>query len=197
MRKHAIRMLAALLLYALVWLSQAMAAEPFVEALADTSVVEAEQRLRASGDAVEWVRRVHVNELALAADEITVDLYDVVLHLSRDPAVPLFETAEEVIYRPIGAQGIHREVVTMSSVQWTGTVKSTSPDVNTKPSQPQRISIRLSASGARAGFRHGVWRYTLDGDQLVKRDTRRAVFDERNDVRDRRPKHRVSQTPVI
>ena len=187
MRKHAIRMLAALLLYALVWLSQAMAAEPFVEALADTSVAEAEQRLRAGGDAVEWVRRVRVNEVALAADEITVNLYDVVLHLVRDPAVPLFETAEEVIYRPDGAQGIHREVVAMSSVQWTGAVKRIYPDAERRPTQPQRISIRVSASGARARFRHGVWRYTLDGDQLVKRDTRRAVFDERNDVRDRRP----------
>lgn len=187
MRRGSIRVLAALLLYAPVWLSQAMAAEPFVEALADTSVVEAEQRLRAGGDAVEWVRRVRVNEAALAADEITVNLYDVVLHLVRDPAVPLFETAEEVIYRPDGAQGIHREVVAMSSVQWTGMVKSTSPDANPTPMQPQRISISLNASGARAGFRHGVWRYTLDGDQLVKRDTRRAVFDERNDVRDRRP----------
>lgn len=126
-------MLAALLLYALVWNSQAMAAEPFVEALADTSVIEAEQRLRANGDAVEWVRRVRVNELALAADEITVNLYDVVLHLSRDPAAPLFETAEEVIYLPEGAQGIHREVVTMSSVQWTETVKSTSPDATPSP----------------------------------------------------------------
>lgn len=197
MRRGSIRVLAALLLYAPVWLSQAMAAEPFVEALADTSVVEAEQRLRAGGDAVEWVRRVRVNEAALAADEITVNLYDVVLHLVRDPAVPLFETAEEVIYRPDGAQGIHREVVAMSSVQWTGMVKSTSPDANPTPMQPQRISISLNASGARAGFRHGVWRYTLDGDQLVKRDTRRAVFDERNDVRDRRPEHQVSQTPVI
>ncbi|HBG90132.1 MAG TPA: hypothetical protein DDX20_08305 [Stenotrophomonas sp.] len=187
MRKHAIRVLAALLLYALVWLSQAMAAEPFVEALADTSVVEAEQRLRASGDAVEWVRRVRVNELALAADEITVNLYDVVLHLVRDPAVPFFETAEEVIYRPDGADGVHREVVRMSSVQWTGTMKSSYPEANPKPTHPQRMSIWLNASGARAGFRHGVWRYTLDGDQLVKRDTRRATFNERNDVRDRRP----------
>lgn len=143
------------------------------------------------------MRRVRVNEAALAADETTVNLYDDVLHLVRDPAVPLFETAEEVIYRPAGAQGIHREVVAMSSVQWTGMVKSTSPDANPTPMQPQRISISLNASGARAGFRHGVWRYTLDGDQLVKRDTRRAVFDERNDVRDRRPEHQVSQTPVI
>ncbi|WP_460134339.1 hypothetical protein [Stenotrophomonas geniculata] len=135
-RIEAIRMLAALQLYTPVWLSQTMAAEPFVEALADTSVVQAEQRLRASGDTVEWVRLVRVNELALAADEITVNLYDVVLHLVRDPSVPLFETAEEVMYRPDGAQGVHREVVTMSSVQWTGTAKSTSPDAN--PSSASR-----------------------------------------------------------
>ncbi|GAB2316589.1 hypothetical protein SGMN_39040 [Stenotrophomonas geniculata] len=71
------------------------------------------------------------------------------------------------------------------------------PGCKPKLSQPQRISIRLSASGARAGFRHGVWRYTLNDDQLVKRDTRRAVFNERNDVRDRRPDYQVSQAPVI
>lgn len=186
MRTHAISVPAALLLYALVWLSQAAAAEPFMEAVADASLVEAEQRLRGNGDQVEWVRRVRVNEVALAADEITVNLYDVVLHLVRDPAVPLFETAEEVVYRPDGAQGIQRDVVTMSSVQWTGTVKSTYPDAKHKPTQPQRTRIWMNASGARARIRHGVWRYTLDGDQLVKRDTRRAVFNERNDVRDRR-----------
>lgn len=100
-QKHAIRMLAALLLYALVWNSQATAAEPFVEALADTSVIKAEQRLRASGDAVEWVRRVRVNEVALAAEEITVNLYDVVLHLSRDPAVPVLKLRKRLYTAPL------------------------------------------------------------------------------------------------
>jgi len=163
-----------------------MAAEPFVEAVSDGPSAGAEQQLRRAGDDVDWVRRVRVNEVALAADEITVDLHDMVLHLVRDSSQPLFESVKNVIYRPAVDEGAQREVRSIPGMQWVGRVKSVTLNAEGKSAPPQYVRIWSDASGTHARFSQGFWRYALDGDQLVKRDVRRALRDERDDVRDRR-----------
>lgn len=195
MRTYAIRSVVALTVFALLSVGPTKAAEPFVEALTDAVLAEAEQELRRGGDDVDWVRRVRVNEAALAADEITVDLHDTVLHLVRDPSEPLFETVQNVIYLPAGDEGAHREVRSLSGLQWVGKVKVVPLDVEGKPGQPRHVRIWSDASGTHARFSHGVWHYNLDGDRLVKRDVRRAVRDERDDVRDRRPDRPAPDLP--
>lgn len=187
MRTYAIRNVVALAALALLSITPGMAAEPFVEVLPDAPLAGAEQQLRRAGDDVDWVRRVRVNEVALAADEITVDLHDMVLHLVRDPSEPLFESVQSAIYRPAGDEGAQREVRSIPGMQWVGRVKTVSLDVEGKPGPPPYVRIWSDASGAHARFSHGFWRYALDGDRLVKRDVRRALRDERDDVRNRRP----------
>ncbi len=195
MRTYAIRSVIALAVFALHSVTPGMAAEPFVEVVSDGPSAAAEQQLRRAGDDVEWVHRVRVNEVALAADEITVDLYDMVLHLVRDPSEPLFESVQNVIYRPAGDEGAQREVRSIPGMQWVGRVKSVMPDVEEKPGPSQYVRIWSDASGAHARFSQGFWRYALDGDRLVKRDVRRALRDERDDVRDRRPDRPAPDLP--
>jgi hypothetical protein len=185
----------ALTVFALLSVGPTKAAEPFVEALPDAVLAEAEQGLRRGGDDVEWVRRVRVNEAALAADEITVDLHDRVLHLVRDPSEPLFESVQSVIYRPAGDVGAQREVRSISGLQWVGKVKSVALDAERKLEQRTYVRIWSDASGTHARFALGFWHYTLDGDRLVKRDVRRALRDERDDVRDRRPDRPAPDLP--
>jgi hypothetical protein len=185
----------ALTVFALLSVGPTKAAEPFVEALPDAVLAEAEQGLRRGGDDVEWVRRVRVNETALAADEITVDLHDRVLHLVRDPSEPLFESVQSVIYRPAGDVGAQREVRSISGLQWVGKVKSVALDAERKLEQRTYVRIWSDASGTHARFALGFWHYTLDGDRLVKRDVRRALRDERDDVRDRRPDRPAPDLP--
>lgn len=186
MGTYAIRSVVALVVLALHSVTPGMAAEPFVEAVSDGPSAGAEQQLRRTGDDVDWVRRVRVNEVALAADEITVDLHDRVLHLVRDPSEPLFESVKNVIYRPAGDEGAQREVRSIPGMQWVGRVKSVTLDAEGKSGPPRYVRIWSDASGTHARFSQGFWRYALDGDQLVKRDVRRALRDERDDVRDRR-----------
>ncbi|WP_313251013.1 hypothetical protein [Stenotrophomonas indicatrix] len=195
MRTYAIRSVVGLTVFALLLVTPGMAAEPFVEMLSDAPLAVAEQQLRRAGDDVDWVRRVRVNEAALAADEITVDLHDRVLHLVRDPSEPLFESVQSVIYRPAGDEGAQREVRSISGLQWVGKVKSVAPDVERKLGKPTYVRIWSDASGTHARFSHGFWHYTLDGDRLVKRDVRRALRDERDDVRDRRPDRPAPDLP--
>ncbi|HED4876063.1 TPA: hypothetical protein R4K21_001869 [Stenotrophomonas maltophilia] len=185
----------ALTVFALLSVGPTKAAEPFVEALPDAVLAEAEQGLRRGGDDVEWVRRVRVNETALAADEITVDLHDRVLHLVRDPSEPLFESVQSVIYRPADDVGAQREVRSISGLQWVGKVKSVALDAERKLEQRTYVRIWSDASGTHARFALGFWHYTLDGDRLVKRDVRRALRDERDDVRDRRPDRPAPDLP--
>ena len=186
MGTYAIRRVVALAALALLSITPGMAAEPFVEVLPGAPLTGAEQQLRRAGDDVDWVRRVRVNEVALAADEITFDLHDMVLHLVRDPSEPLFESVQSVIYQPAGDEGAQREVRSIPGMQWVGRVKTVSLDVEGKPGPPPYVRIWSDASGAHARFSQGFWRYALDGDRLVKRDVRRALRDERDDVRDRR-----------
>jgi len=195
MRTYAIRSAVALTVFALLSVGPTKAAEPFVEALPDAVLAEAEQGLRRGGDDVEWVRRVRVNETALAADEITVDLHDRVLHLVRDPSEPLFESVQSVIYRPAGDVGAQREVRSISGLHWVGKVKSVALDAERKLEQRTYVRIWSDASGTHARFALGFWHYTLDGDRLVKRDVRRALRDERDDVRDRRPDRPAPDLP--
>ncbi|WP_422353248.1 M12 family metallo-peptidase [Stenotrophomonas sp. AR026] len=195
MRTYAIRIMVALTMFALLSIPPGMAAEPFVEVLSDTPLAGAEQHLRRAGDDVDWVRRVRVNEVALAADEITVDLHDMVLHLVRDPSEPLFESVQSVIYRPAGDEGAQREARSIPGMQWVGRVKAVSLDVEGKPGPPPYVRIWSDTSGTHARFSHGFWHYTLDGDRLVKRDVRRALRDERDDVRDRRPDRPAPDLP--
>ncbi|MCM2526459.1 M12 family metallo-peptidase [Stenotrophomonas sp. GD03958] len=195
MRTYAIRRVVALAALALLSITPGMAAEPFVEVLPDAPLTGAEQQLRRAGDDVDWVRRVRVNEVALAADEITVDLHDMVLHLVRDPSEPLFESVQSVIYRPACDEGAQREVRSIPGMQWVGRVKTVSLDVEGKPGPPPYVRIWSDASGAHARFSQGFWRYALDGDRLVKRDVRRALRDERDDVRDRRPDRPAPDLP--
>lgn len=195
MQTYAIRSAVALTVFALLSVGPTKAAEPFVEALPDAVLAEAEQGLRRGGDDVEWVRRVRVNETALAADEITVDLHDRVLHLVRDPSEPLFESVQSVIYRPAGDVGAQREVRSISGLQWVGKVKSVALDAERKLEQRTYVRIWSDASGTHARFALGFWHYTLDGDRLVKRDVRRALRDERDDVRDRRPDRPAPDLP--
>lgn len=195
MRTSAIRSVVALTVFALLLVTPGMAAEPFLEVLSDAPLAVAEQQQRRAGDDVDWVRRVRVNEAALAADEITVDLHDMVLHLVRDPSEPLFESVQSVIYRPAGDEGAEREVRSISGLQWVGKVKSVALDVERKLGQPTYVRIWSDASGTHARFSHGFWHYTLDGDRLIKRDVRRALRDERDDVRDRRPDRPAPDLP--
>lgn len=195
MRTYAIRSAVALTVFALLSVGPTKAAEPFVEALPDAVLAEAEQGLRRGGDDVEWVRRVRVNETALAADEITIDLHDRVLHLVRDPSEPLFESVQSVIYRPADDVGAQREVRSISGLQWVGKVKSVALDAERKLEQRTYVRIWSDASGTHARFALGFWHYTLDGDRLVKRDVRRALRDERDDVRDRRPDRPAPDLP--
>ncbi|WP_409460652.1 M12 family metallo-peptidase [Stenotrophomonas maltophilia] len=195
MQMYAIRSVVVPIVLALALVTPAMAVEPLVETLSYASLVEAEQTLRRQGDDVVWVRRVRVNEAALAADEITVDLHDTVLNLVRDPSQPLFETTQSVSYRPVGEGGVQREVRSLSSMQWVGTVKVALRSTEGKSGE-QRVRIWSDASGTHARFSLGVWHYTLDGDRLIKRDVRHALRDERDDVKDRRPDRPAPGVPL-
>ena len=187
MRRYAITRWLVVTVCVLASIGHAMAAEPLLQMLPDAMLDEAAQELRSVGDDVDWVRRVRVNEAALAADELTVDLHDTVLHLVRDPTAPLFEDAQHVIYRPTHGEHAHREVRTLSGLQWVGRVKLLGPGVEATPGLSRAVRIWSDASGTHARFSYGFWNYALDGERLVKRDVRRARRDERDDVRDRRP----------
>lgn len=196
MRRYAIKRWMAVTVCLLASIGPAMAAEPLLQMLPDALLDEAAQELRSVGDDVDWVRRVRVNEAALAADELTVDLHDTVLHLVRDPTAPLFEDARHVIYRPTHGEHAHREVRTLSGLQWVGRVKLLGPGVEATPGQSRPVRIWSDASGTHARFSYGFWNYALDGDRLVKRDVRRARRDERDDVRDRRPDRPAPDLPA-